>query len=444
MTQARPQNKAESTAPVLLPQFALAVRGYDRQQVDDYVTRLVRDLGETHVRAVQAERAVRQGVAPAPSGRDNQVEQQAQEAERAALTAQQEARDAQRLAQQAVRQAQDDVARAQEEARVLREQARQSQAEVRSAQQEVERARAEAASLLAEARREAAGEPAPSRASAPAQDPVRGGAGTEVPDGAVVTGVRPGESADEQPLDGPDTGPQAPLRSTDSSGDSGPHPLPLAGLAPPARTATRTPVARRAAAAVGALALVAAVGTGVTLASRDDDAPPAPPAAAPPAPAALQNAEEVPDLAEVTSQVREQGDDAGSAAPALAAALQQMTRMRGLELQARGLSLASDVERAVAADELTPEVQELVRPTLLAQVSADDLPELVGVLAVRPASAGSDGVALLRGLRGLRDRPDPARARVLLERVRTGPDRGTLTSAVRDVAVPVLTQAAGA
>ena len=54
------------------PQFAVVVRGYDRHQVDDYVTRLLEDLGEAEQRARAAEqptgasgRALPQRPAPA-------------------------------------------------------------------------------------------------------------------------------------------------------------------------------------------------------------------------------------------------------------------------------------------------------------------------------------------------------------------------------------------
>ena len=38
-----------------VPDFTVALRGYDRQQVDEYVRRLVLDLDEAHARAIDAE-----------------------------------------------------------------------------------------------------------------------------------------------------------------------------------------------------------------------------------------------------------------------------------------------------------------------------------------------------------------------------------------------------
>lgn len=49
-----------------VPDFAVALRGYDRQQVDDYVSRLTVDLDEAHRRALDAER--RLASRPAPTG----------------------------------------------------------------------------------------------------------------------------------------------------------------------------------------------------------------------------------------------------------------------------------------------------------------------------------------------------------------------------------------
>lgn len=47
----------------VVPDFAVALRGYDRQQVDDYIQRLTQDLTEAHARAVAAERQLTSGLA---------------------------------------------------------------------------------------------------------------------------------------------------------------------------------------------------------------------------------------------------------------------------------------------------------------------------------------------------------------------------------------------
>lgn len=297
-------------APVLLPQFALTVRGYDRQQVDDYVARLVRDLDEAHARAVAAERALRQaGVAPA----------------------------------------------------------------------------------------------------------------------AAPTAAEP-RTAD------------APQGLRDGDGGPGAQRLPLAGLA-----GTTTPPARgrtAALAAAGVLALGA--GAGVAVGTQDD----APPRTAPPAAPAAGSGSAAPepgtapDLAAAASAVEQRGDRAGSAAGALRGALRRLQALEGLERQARGLSLAGDVERAVVAGELTPETQALVRPALLAETQVDDVPELASVLALRPAAAGPEGPALLRGLRALAAAPSPQQAQALAAQVRSASEGGRLTTAARDVALPVLERAA--
>ena len=168
----------------------------------------------------------------------------------------------------------------------------------------------------------------------------------------------------------------------------------------------------------------------------------APAAPAAPAAAVPGGSGQVTTLVAAAEDVTALGEQAGPARAALLGALRRMQGMQGLERQARGLSLASDVERAVAAGELSEQVQERVRPTLLAQTDVDDVSELADVLAVRPASAGPEGLALLRSLRALGTTPDPTRTRALLAQVRSGPDRGALTTAVRDVAVPVLERAA--
>ena len=46
---------ARMTDGPTVPDFSLAVRGYDRQQVEDYVLRLSQDLQDTHERALAAE-----------------------------------------------------------------------------------------------------------------------------------------------------------------------------------------------------------------------------------------------------------------------------------------------------------------------------------------------------------------------------------------------------
>lgn len=259
---------------VLLPEFALAVRGYDRQQVDDYVTRLREDLEEAHARAVLAERRLQRG----------------------------------------------------------------------------DRA--------------------------------------EVP----------------------------------------PPPLPLTGLAASAGApARRRPLSRVLTTSVAALALVAGAGAVAVVTSGDRRAETA--AAAAP---------DVPSLPAVAAGVAARRDTAGPAVGALRGALRQLDDLSGVQRQSRALSLAHDVEAAQATGELTPAIAGLVRPTLLREAAPMDAGGLLEVLAVRPGAAGSEGQQVLEQLRTLGDPPDRAAAARLLEQVRTGAERGALTTAFRAVAVPVL------
>ncbi len=93
------------------PQFAVVLRGYDRHQVDDYVARLLEDLGEAEQRARVAERS-----AGSDAGRLRQ------EAEQLLRRSRQHAEDqAEQVLAQARADAERIVASAREDARHARE-----------------------------------------------------------------------------------------------------------------------------------------------------------------------------------------------------------------------------------------------------------------------------------------------------------------------------------
>lgn len=263
---------------VALPQFALAVRGYDRQQVDDYVARLGADLEEAHARAVLAERALQQGAG------------------------------------------------------------------------------------------------------------------------------------------GPSASPPA---------------LPLTGLASSAGARRGRSGARGLAGAAVALVLVAGAGA-VAVATSGDERPDVPTAVAP----------EVPSLPALAAGVADRRETAGSAVDALLGALRQLDALSGVDRQARSLSLARDIENAAAGGELTPEIVQLARPSLVREATPMSVPGLVDVLAVRPDAAGQQGPQVLQRLQSLGEDPDPQAVREVAGLIRAGAEGGTLTPAFRDVALPVLERVA--
>ena len=209
-----------------------------------------------------------------------------------------------------------------------------------------------------------------------------------------------------------------------------PPALPLSGLATSAGGRPRRSGARGLAGAAAALVLVAGAGA-VALATSGDERPDVPTTVTP----------DVPSLPAVAAGVADRRDTAGPAVGALLGALRQLDALSGAERQSRSLSLARDVEAAVPTGELTPEIVQLVRPSLLREATPMSVENLADVLAVRPDAAGEQGRVVLQRLQALGEDPDPQAARDVAGFIRAGAERGTLTPALRDVAVPLLERA---